>query len=225
MINLWRKLEDSLTGIKDMAGNSISLGIIMDGGMGAFTEELKDKTVFSFRDIPHFPLPTVEGHQGSLIFGKLHGVNILVVLGRCHYFEGYTMAEVTYPIRLMQRMGIHTLMVTANAVSINEDLVAGSIMLVKDHLNLMGAHPLRGFNHEQFGSRFPIMENAYDPGMLSRAAKMGEDRVFCGIYAAISGPSYPTVAEMKYLKNMGADAVGMALVPEVIVARCEGHPH
>lgn len=197
------------------------LGIILGSGLGAFAELIEEKTVIPYGEIPHFPVSTVEGHAGRLVFGKLHGKSLMVMQGRFHYYEGYTMTEVTYPVRVMQALGVNGLIVTNAAGGINSAYRPGDLVLIRDHIHLMGENPLRGANLTSLGPRFPDLSEAYDLEWRQKALLTAKELGITpqeGIYAALSGPSYETPAEIRYLRTIGADLVGMSTVPEVIVA-------
>ena len=201
------------------------LGIILGSGLGAFADLVEDKVTISYKDIPHFPVSTVEGHAGQLVFGKVEGRPIVVMQGRFHYYEGYTMQEVTFPIRVMQVLGVTGLVVTNAAGGINPEFQPGDLILIKDHLNLMGENPLRGSNLSKLGPRFPDLSEGYNSEWRQKALAIMpnyEIRPQEGVYVAMSGPSYETPAEIRYSRAIGADMVGMSTVPEVIVANHGG---
>ncbi|GJM33313.1 MAG: purine nucleoside phosphorylase [Saprospiraceae bacterium] len=200
-------------------------GIILGSGLGIVGEEIEQAIKLPFSDIPHFPVTTVAGHQGQIITGNLNGKQVLVMQGRIHYYEGYSMKEVIFPLRMMQLLGIKNLMVTNASGGLHADFRPGDICLITDHLNLMGVDPLRGPNDDRLGPRFPDLSQAYDPHFLNLARQEGQKQGLNlkeGVYAAISGPCYETMAEVRYLKNLGAELVGMSIVPEVIAARHGG---
>ncbi|MDK2822581.1 MAG: purine-nucleoside phosphorylase [Clostridia bacterium] len=197
------------------------IGLILGSGLGVLAEEITDPLFLPYKDIPNFPESTVEGHAGQLVIGKLADVPVLTMQGRFHYYEGYNLQKITFPIRVMQGLGIKFLIVTNAAGGINLSFSEGTIMLINDHINLMGTNPLIGKNLAEFGPRFPDMTEAYSSKLISLAknvAKKLNIEIREGIYAAVTGPSYETPAEIKYLRTIGADAVGMSTVPEVIVA-------
>lgn len=201
------------------------LGVILGSGLGAFADLVEEKVVIPYKDIPHFPISTVEGHAGQLVFGKVHGRSVVVMQGRFHYYEGYTMQEVTFPIRVMQVLGVTGLIVTNAAGGINSAYHAGDLVLIKDHLNLMGDNPLRGANLSKLGPRFPDLSDGYNVEWRQKALAIAGEfgiRPQEGIYAAMSGPNYESPAEIRYLRTIGADMVGMSTVPEVIVANHGG---
>ncbi|NLI93572.1 MAG: purine-nucleoside phosphorylase [Peptococcaceae bacterium] len=201
------------------------LGIILGSGLGNLAELVQDPIVIPYQEIPHFPVSTVQGHSGKLITGTLSGRPVMVLQGRFHYYEGYEMHEVTFPVRLMQAMGIKGLLVTNAAGGINMEYEPGDLILIQDHINLMGSNPLRGANLSSLGPRFPDLSDSYNTGWRQKAlALMGDMdlKPLQGVYAGVSGPSYETPAEIRYLRTIGADLVGMSTVPEVIVANHGG---
>jgi len=219
------KLDEARTYIMEQVSMLPELGIILGSGLGAFADLVEDKVTISYKDIPHFPISTVEGHAGQLVFGKVEGQSLVVMQGRFHYYEGYTMQEVTFPIRVMQVLGVKGLIVTNAAGGINSDFQAGDLILIKDHLNLMGENPLRGSNLSNLGPRFPDLSEAYNSEWRQKALALMPNydiRPQEGVYAAMSGPSYETPAEIRYSRSIGADMVGMSTVPEVIVANHGG---
>jgi purine-nucleoside phosphorylase len=201
------------------------LGVILGSGLGAFADLVEEKVVIPYQDIPHFPLSTVEGHAGQLVFGQVQGRLLVVMQGRFHYYEGYTMQEVTFPIRVMQALGVTGLIVTNAAGGINSAFHGGDLILIKDHLNLMGSNPLRGANLSNLGPRFPDMSEGYNLEWRQKALVIAKEVGINpqeGVYVAVSGPNYETPAEIRYLRTIGADMVGMSTVPEVIVANHGG---
>lgn len=197
------------------------MAIVLGTGLGQLTSEITDTYEFSYKDIPHFPVSTVEGHDGKLIFGRLGGKEILAMKGRFHYYEGYSMQEVTFPIRVMHELGIKTLFLSNAAGGANKDFRMGDLMIITDHINLFPEHPLRGKNIPQ-GPRFPDMHEAYDKKLIAMADRIAEEkgiRVVHGTYVGLQGPSYETPAEYRAYHLLGGDATGMSTVPEVIVAR------
>lgn len=195
--------------------------IVLGTGLGQLASEITDTYDFPYKDIPNFPVSTVEGHDGRLIFGKLGGKDILAMKGRFHYYEGYSMKEVTFPIRVMKELGIETLFVSNAAGGANKDFRIGDLMIIKDHINFFPEHPLRGKNIPQ-GPRFPDMHEAYDKQLIAMADAIAEEkgiRVVHGTYFGVQGPSYETPAEYRAYHMLGGDSVGMSTVPEVIVAR------
>jgi purine-nucleoside phosphorylase len=204
------------------------VGLILGSGLGPLVEEVEEPTAIPYADIPHFPTSGVAGHAGRLVIGKLAGRTVAVMQGRVHYYEGYSMQQVTFPVRVMQLLGVRTLIVTNAAGGLNPRFSAGDLMLITDHLSLLamaGPNPLRGPNIDEFGPRFPDMSQAYDPDLRQaalRAAAELDIPLQQGVYVCLAGPSFETPADLKFLRAVGADAVGMSTVPEVIVARHGG---
>lgn len=200
------------------------VAVVLGTGLGRLAREIDVADSFAYADVPHFPVSTVEGHQGRLIFGRLGGRPVMALEGRFHYYEGYSMREVTFPVRVMHALGVDTLFVSNAAGGANPEFRVGDLMLITDHINLLPEHPLRGKNLP-VGPRFPDMSEAYDRGLLAQARAIAAERgirVREGIYLATQGPTYETPAEYRMFRLLGADAVGMSTVPEVIVARHSG---
>lgn len=196
----------------------------MGTGLGQLASEITDSYEFPYNEIPNFPVSTVEGHAGKLIFGKLGGNDIMAMEGRFHYYEGYTMKEVTFPIRVMYELGIETLFVSNASGGMNPEFKIGDLMIITDHINFFPEHPLRGKNFPT-GPRFPDMHETYDLGLIAKADRIAAEkgiRVVHGVYIGVQGPTFETPAEYKMYHRLGADAVGMSTVPEVIVARHGG---
>ena len=197
------------------------MGIILGTGLGQLADEIDIDVNIPYKDIPNFPVSTVKGHQGRLIFGTLNGVRVVAMQGRFHFYEGYSMEEITFPVRVLNQLGIKALFISNAAGGVNSDFEVGDIMLITDHISLL-PNPLLGPNNSAFGPRFVDMSEAYNKQLLSKAKKVARHRNIrfqTGVYAAVTGPTYETPAEYKYIKFLGADAVGMSTVPEVIVAR------
>ena len=195
--------------------------IILGTGLGSLVNEITDKYEIEYKDIPNFPLSTVEGHSGKLIFGKLGNKEIMAMQGRFHFYEGYSMKEVTFPVRVMRELGIKTLFVSNAAGGMNPDFIIGDLMIINDHINFFPEHPLRGKNIP-YGDRFPDMSTAYDKQLIAMAKEIAAEkgiRVVEGVYLGTQGPTFETPAEYRMFHRMGGDAVGMSTVPEVIVAR------
>ena len=204
------------------------VGMILGSGLGTLAEKVEDAVIIPYGDIPSWPVSTVEGHQGRLVIGMLKGQAVLVMQGRAHYYEGYSMPQVGFPVRVMQRLGLEILIVTNAAGAVNPAYEPGEVMLITDHLNLLGMageSPLRGPNFDQIGPRFPDMGLAYDRELAELArqvAKENDIRMQEGVYICLAGPSFETPADLRFLKAIGVDAVGMSTVPEVTVARHGG---
>jgi purine-nucleoside phosphorylase len=204
------------------------IGMILGTGLGPLADSVDGATIIPNQEIPCWPISTVQGHQGRLVIGKLEGKNVFILQGRTHFYEGYTMGQTTLSVRVMKRLGCDTLIVTNAAGAINPDYVPGDLMMITDHINLIGmggANPLMGPNLDEFGVRFPDMSQPYDHELLATAsAACDADGIpyHQGVYVGLAGPSFETPAELRFLQAIGADAVGMSTVPEVIVARHSG---
>jgi purine-nucleoside phosphorylase len=204
------------------------VGIILGSGLSSIADAVKGADVIPYGDLPYWPVSTVIGHEGKLVLGELESQQVMVMQGRVHYYEGYEMAELTLPIRVMQRLNVETLIVTNAAGGVNQDYEPGNLMLISDHLNLIGMagpNPLRGPNLEELGPRFPDMSNAYDPELRKitrQVAAENDITLHEGVYVCLAGPSFETPADLRFLHSIGVDAVGMSTVPEVIVARHAG---
>src|SRR2546421_12803957 len=208
--------------IRSRANANPAVAIVLGSGLGAFADELTESTSLPYREINGFAQATVEGHAGKLVIGKAGNVAVAAMQGRFHFYEGYSLEEVTFPIRVLKLLGVNALMLTNAAGSLNTELTPGSLMVISDHINLMGVNPLIGPNEENFGPRFPDLSVAYDPDLQSlvidEANAMGLS-LRRGVYASLTGPSYETPAEIQMVRTLGADAVGMSTVPEAIGAR------
>lgn len=216
------QFKESVAFIKSKTQVEPTIGIILGTGLGGLVKEIEVIDEIPYSEIPYFPVSTVESHSGKLIFGNLGGKKVMAMQGRFHYYEGYDMKQVTYPVRVMKLMGIERLFVSNASGGVNPDFIVGEIMIQNDHINLFPAHPLIGKNIDEMGPRFPDMSEPYDPTMISLAldiAKENDIRVAVGTYAGLTGPTLETPAEYGYVRAIGADAVGMSTVPEVIVAR------
>jgi purine-nucleoside phosphorylase len=201
------------------------IGMILGSGLGSLVDILQNPIVIPYFDIPNWVIPTVEGHKGRLVAGSLSGQNVMILQGRAHFYEGYSMAEVTFPIRVMQQLGVEILIVTNAAGAVNPEFHPGDLMLIKDHLNLLGMAgqtPLRGVNLDELGPRFPDMSRAYDRELIDLARVASAQtgiHLLEGVYVCLAGPSFETPADLRFLRAVGVDAVGMSTVPEVTVAR------
>ena len=220
--SLYERAEHAARTIRARISIEPRIALVLGSGLGGFADDFDDAVRIPYEEIPGFPRSTVEGHEGRLIAGKVDGVPVLAMQGRVHYYEGYALEEVTFPVRTFKLLGIKTLVLTNAAGGINVQLTQGALMVLSDHVNLMGDNPLRGPNDERFGPRFPDMSTVYSPALqelvIEEAKSIGVE-VRRGIYGGLSGPSYETPAEIHLLRNLGADAVGMSTVPEAIVAR------
>ena len=203
-----------------------TVGIVLGSGLGKLADHIEDPVVIPYKDVPEFPVSTAIGHKGNFIAGRLGGKDVIAMQGRLHYYEGYTMDLVTLPIRVMIRAGIKYLFVSNAAGGVNYDFHIGDLMVIRDHINLL-PNPLIGPNIDEFGPRFPDMTRPYDLGLIAKAEEIAAEsgiKLKKGVYIAGTGPSYETPAEYKYFRLIGADAVGMSTIPEVIVARYSGCP-
>ena len=219
------RIQTAFDFLKTKTTFSPEIGIVLGSGLGDLADSIENPIIIPFAEIPHFPVSTVEGHEGQLIFGKLEGKQVLLLKGRVHYYEGYSMQEVTFPIRIMQAFGIKTLILTNACGGLNPALKIGDLVLIKDHIDLIGDNPLRGQNYDELGPRFPDMSKAYDPSLTKIAEHAASDQGFQlskGVYVIVSGPCYETEAEANFLRIIGADIVGMSTVPECIVANHAG---
>jgi purine-nucleoside phosphorylase len=216
------KFQESVDFIKGQTKVEPTIGIILGTGLGGLVKEIEIIDEINYSDIPNFPVSTVESHSGKLIFGNLGGKKVVAMQGRFHFYEGYDMKQVTFPVRVMKLLGIERLIVSNASGGVNPDFVVGEIMILNDHINLFPAHPLIGKNIDELGPRFPDMSEPYDLEMISLGQKVAADlgiKISTGIYAGLTGPTLETPAEYLYVRNIGADAVGMSTVPEVIVAQ------
>jgi len=224
-MNIYEQMSEAVAFIKNSGMPAADVGVVLGSGLGEFAESLEEKTVIPYEDIPHFKKVRVKGHAGQLVAGRLKGKPVVVMQGRYHYYEGYDIAEVVFPVRTICGLGISKLLLTNAAGGINPDFQPGDLMIIRDHINMMGVNPLRGENDERIGTRFPDMSNVYEKNLSRIIARGMQDTglaVKKGVYAALSGPSYETPAEIKMLAALGADAVGMSTVPEAIAARHMG---
>ncbi len=216
-----QKIQETAEFLKSKMRTSPETAIILGTGLGSLVNEITEKYEIEYKDIPNFPLSTVEGHSGKLIFGKLGGKEIMAMQGRFHFYEGYSMKEVTFPVRVMRELGIKTLFVSNAAGGMNPEFIIGDLMIITDHINMFPEHPLRGKNIP-YGDRFPDMSTAYDKELIAKAKEIADEkgiRVVEGVYLGTQGPTFETPAEYRMFRRMGGDAVGMSTVPEVIVAR------
>jgi len=221
------KIKESYEYIQSRTSVHPTVGIILGTGLGGLVKEIRIIDEIPYGDIPHFPVSTVQSHSGKLIFGELGGKQVVAMQGRFHFYEGYTMQEVTFPVRVMKLMGIERLFVSNASGGVNPAYEVGEIMIIDDHIDLFPAHPLIGKNMDELGPRFPDMSEPYDHKMIAIAQKIAAEngiRVATGTYAGLTGPTLETPAEYRYVRIIGADTVGMSTVPEVIVARHMGIP-
>ena len=214
-------MDDAFRYIRTKTNATPSVGIILGTGLGGLVQEIHKDTVIDYSEIPHFPVSTVESHKGKLIFGSLAGKQVVAMQGRCHFYEGYTMKQITFPVRVMKLLGVQTLLISNAAGALHPQFRRGDIMLMTDHINLLGDNPLIGPNDESLGPRFPDMSEPYSKELLASAEAIARDlsiSVQTGVYVAMPGPNLETRSEYRFLRTVGADAVGMSTVPEDIVA-------
>jgi purine-nucleoside phosphorylase len=221
-------IQEATSFIRQHGITAPEIGIILGTGLGnRFVDEIKNQVEINYNSIPHFPISTVEFHRGKLIYGTIKGKRVLAMQGRFHYYEGYSMKQITLPVRVMKMLGVEHLLISNAAGNMNKKWSKGEMMLIDDHINLMPDNPLRGENFASLGPRFPDMSQPYSHDMnkkLIKIAKKKKMRLNEGVYAGVTGPNLETRAEYRYLKTIGADAVGMSTVPEVIVANHMGIP-
>jgi purine-nucleoside phosphorylase len=219
--DLLSRLDEAATVVRDRTSLQPTIGAVLGSGLGAFADGLDDRVVIPFDEIPHVPPPTVAGHAGALVVGRAGGVPLAVLKGRVHFYEGRPLADVVFPVRVLGRLGVRTLVLTNAAGAINPAYQPGELMILRDHINLLG-NPLVGPNEAELGPRFPDMTETYDPALRQiavRACAAAGITAHEGVYIAMTGPSYETPAEIRMARTLGADAVGMSTVPEVIAAR------
>lgn len=219
------KMKETAAFLREEMKLHPKVGIILGTGLGNLATQITDKQEILYTSIPNFPVSTVEGHSGKLIVGKLGDTEVLAMQGRFHFYEGYDMKQVTFPVRVMHLLGIETLFVSNASGGVNPDFEIGDLMIITDHINLFPEHPLRGKNYSELGPRFLDMSEAYDKKLIEQAEKIAEQhniRIVKGIYVGTSGPTYETPSEYRYFRIIGGDAVGMSTVPEVIVANHMG---
>lgn len=218
-------IKETLSYLREQGMGAIDFGMILGSGLGDLAQEVQEPLVLDYAAIPHFPISTVAGHAGKLVYGTLENKKVLMLQGRFHYYEGNSMQKITYPVRVLKALGAQLLIVTNAAGGVNESYRPGELMLIKDHINFMGDHPLIGPNDDTLGPRFPDMSHAYDEAYRKVAKQVAAAmnlRLHEGVYMAFSGPSYETPAEIRMARIFGADAVGMSTVPEVLVANHMG---
>lgn len=224
-MNYLEKIMEAKEYIKSKIDRTPDVAVILGSGLGKLADEIENKMVIKYSEVPHFPESTVVGHAGEFIFGYIGDKYVMAMNGRFHYYEGHDLKDVTLPIRVMRALGIEKIIVTNAAGGMNPEFEAGDLMIITDHINMIGANPLIGKNYEELGPRFPDMSEAYNRGLIKLAEECAQRinvKVQKGVYVAVSGPNYETPAELRMLRYMGADAVGMSTVPEVIVANHGG---
>ncbi len=221
----YEQIAEATAHIRGRTDFRAATGIILGTGLGSLAQEIEPVAELDYGDIPHFPLSTVESHAGRLLFGNLSGQPVIAMAGRFHYYEGYTMQQVTFPVRVLRALGVRQLIISNAAGSTHPEIGAGDLVFIRDHINLHPAHPLRGPNDERLGVRFPDMLDSYDRELLEAAlgiARAQGVRAHTGVYVGLQGPNLETPAEYEFLHRIGGDVVGMSTIPEVIVARHAG---
>ena len=222
---LYEQIQEALAYIRSRTDFKPTTGIILGTGLSQLADEIDAVAHIPYKDIPHFPVSTVESHAGQLILGHLAGTPVVAMAGRFHYYEGYTMQQVTFPIRVLKALGIGRILISNAAGSTNADIEAGDLVFIKDHINLLPDNPLRGSNDERLGVRFPDLLKTYDNKMMDRAIAIAKENnipAHTGIYVSLPGPNLETPAEYNFLHRIGGDVVGMSTVPEVLVAKHAG---
>ncbi len=215
------QIDEAVAAVRKVTESVPEVAIILGTGLGALAEQIRDPVSCKYTELPHFPVATVDSHEGNLVFGELSGKPVVAMQGRFHYYEGYSMQEIAFPVRVVKALGAKTLIVSNAAGGINPQYRAGDMMLITDHINLMGDNPLIGPNDDELGPRYPDMSEPYSRELVDLAEKMALDRsmkVQKGVYVAVAGPNLETAAEYRFLRCIGADVVGMSTVPEVLVA-------
>ena len=219
---MWEQVQQTVEYIKNKTGFTPEYGVILGSGLGSFTDDIKIEHILPYNEIPNFPVSTVEGHKGALVFGTIGDKKVVAMQGRFHYYEGYDMKQVTFPVRVMKYIGVTKLIVSNASGGVNPNYKVGSIVLIKDHINMLPEHPLRGKNDERFGPRFVNMSEPYSQKMITKVKELAKElkiEVQDGVYLGLQGPTFETLAEYRMVKALGGDCVGMSTVPEVIVAR------
>jgi purine-nucleoside phosphorylase len=219
---MWDKVQETVSFIKGKINFIPEYGVILGSGLGGFTDDIAIEYTLPYEEIPNFPVSTVEGHKGALVFGTIGTKKVVAMQGRFHFYEGYSMKEVTFPVRVMKYLGVEKLIVSNASGGVNPNYKVGSIVILKDHINFMPEHPLRGKNDERFGPRFVNMSEPYSVEMIAKAKEIALElniEVHDGVYLGLQGPTFETLSEYRMVKILGADCVGMSTVPEVIVAR------
>jgi purine-nucleoside phosphorylase len=227
MLGLVKKIEEAAAGVRRHWPDKPRVGIILGTGLAGFSSQIDREATIEYEDIPHFPRATALGHAGQLVCGRVAGVPVVTMEGRYHLYEGYTLEQITLPVRVMRALGIELLIVSNASGGLNPNFAVGDIVILEDHINLMGANPLVGVNDDRLGPRFPDMSAPYDWTLIRRAQEVARRENFAahlGVYVALSGPCYETRAEYRFLRAIGGDVVGMSTVPEVIVAAHAGLP-
>ena len=224
-MNLLDKIREAKEFLDKKIDFDLEIGLVLGSGLGILADEIENKIIIKYEDIPHFPVSTVEGHKGQFVVGDLEGRKVIAMQGRFHFYEGYTMEEITFPVRIMKELGIKNLLLTNAAGGVNEAYIPGDLMIITDHINMSGTNPLIGKNYNELGPRFPDCSEIYDKeinNQIFEIAKKLNIRLQKGVYQMNSGPSYETPAEVKFARIIGADAVGMSTVTEALIARHAG---
>jgi len=219
---MWEKVQETVSYIQSATNFTPEYGVILGSGLGSFTDDIQVEFTLPYTSIPNFPVSTVEGHKGALVFGTIGSKKVVAMQGRFHFYEGYSMKEVTFPVRVMKYLGVQKLIVSNASGGVNDAYKVGSIVLIKDHINMMPEHPLHGKNESRFGPRFLNMSEPYSRAMIIKAKALAQTlgiEVHDGVYLGLQGPTFETISEYRMVKILGADMVGMSTVPEVIVAR------
>ncbi|CAM3657161.1 purine-nucleoside phosphorylase [Flavobacterium gelidilacus] len=220
---MWNKVQETVSFIQSKTNSfKPDFGVILGSGLGNFSEDIQIEYTLAYKDIPNFPVSTVEGHKGALLFGSIGSKKVMAMQGRFHFYEGYNMQEVTFPVRVMKYLGLQNLIVSNASGGVNSNFVVGDVMIITDHINMMPEHPLRGHNDERFGPRFVNMSEPYSRKLILKAKEIAKELnidVKEGVYVGLQGPTFETLAEYKMVKAIGGDCVGMSTVPEVIVAK------
>jgi purine-nucleoside phosphorylase len=219
---MWELIQETVNYIKNKTNFTPEYGVILGSGLGSFTDDINIEFTLPYNEIPNFPVSTVQGHKGALVFGTIGDKKVVAMQGRFHFYEGYDMKQVTFPVRVMKYLGVTKLIVSNASGGVNPKYEVGSVVIINDHINMFPEHPLRGKNDERFGPRFLNMSEPYNKAMMAKAHAIAVENnitVHNGIYLGLQGPTFETLAEYKMVKNLGADCVGMSTVPEVIVAR------
>lgn len=219
---MWELVQETVDYIKEKTNFTPEYGVILGSGLGSFTDDLNIEFTLPYATIPNFPVSTVQGHKGALVFGTIGDKKVVAMQGRFHFYEGYDMKQVTFPVRVMKYLGVEKLIVSNASGGVNSNYKVGAIIIINDHINMMPEHPLHGINEQRFGPRFVNMSEPYNRKMIVKAKEIAKTlniEVQDGIYLGLQGPTFETLAEYKMVKNLGADCVGMSTVPEVIVAR------
>lgn len=219
---MWNMVQETVSFIKEKTNFTPEYGVILGSGLGSFTDDIQIEFTLPYGEIPNFPVSTVQGHKGALVCGTIGNKKVVAMQGRFHYYEGYSMQEVTFPVRVMKYLGVEKLIVSNASGGVNPIYSVGDVVIIMDHINMMPEHPLRGKNDERFGPRFVNMSEPYSKKMILKAKELAQKmniEVKYGIYLGLQGPTFETLSEYRMVKKLGADCVGMSTVPEVIVAR------